>query len=145
MDKLKETLQHPNLHIGMRNVKTALTATLCALLYLPFDRNPTFACIGAVFGMGYNMDNSKLHGGNRLFGTAFGGFIAMALFRFYIIFYPDGRTTPFMLLLFFIGIVVLILVSQNQHSELIPHRKDGTIQNPDSHGNDPCPPKDKNQ
>ena len=113
MDKLKETLQHPNLHIGMRNVKTALTATLCALLYFPFGRNPTFACIGAVFGMGYDMNNSKLHGGNRLFGTAFGGFIAMALFRIYIIFYPDGRKTLFMLLLFFIGVVLLILVSQN--------------------------------
>lgn len=113
MDKLKETIQHPNLHIGMRNVKTALTATLCALLYLPFDRNPTFACIGAVFGMGYNMDNSKLHGGNRLFGTVFGGLIAMFLFRIYIIFYPEGGTTPFMLLLFFFGIVFLILVSQN--------------------------------
>ena len=37
----------------------------------------------------------------------------MALFRFYIIFYPDGRKTLFMLLLFFIGVVVLILVSQN--------------------------------
>ena len=58
MDKLKETIQHPNLHIGMRNVKTALTATLCALLYFPFGRNPTFACIGAVFGMGYDMNNS---------------------------------------------------------------------------------------
>ena len=34
---------------------------------------------------------------------------------------------------------------QNHHSELIPHRKDGTIQNPDSHGKDPCPPKDKNK
>lgn len=27
--------------------------------------------------------------------------------------------------------------------ELIPHRKDGQIQNPNSYGNDPCPPKDK--
>lgn len=27
--------------------------------------------------------------------------------------------------------------------ELIPHRSDGQIQNPDSFGNDPCPPKDK--
>lgn len=113
MEKLKNTLTHPNLHIGMRNVKTAFTATLCALLYLPFNRNPTFACIGAVFGMGYDMAGSKLHGGNRLFGTLFGGLIAMALFRIYIIFYPDGETTPFMLLLLFIGIVVLILISQN--------------------------------
>ena len=29
--------------------------------------------------------------------------------------------------------------------ELIPHGKDGRIQNPSSHGNDPCPPKDKNK
>ena len=30
--------------------------------------------------------------------------------------------------------------SSEEGSELIPHRKDGTIQNPDSHGNDPLPP-----
>ena len=34
-------------------------------------------------------------------------------------------------------------ISKNQKSELIVHKKDGTIQNPDSHGGDPCPPKDK--
>lgn len=28
-------------------------------------------------------------------------------------------------------------------AELIPHGVDGRIQNPDSHGNDPCPPRDK--
>lgn len=33
--------------------------------------------------------------------------------------------------------------SKTQKSELIPHKKDGKIQNPDSHGNDPFPPKDK--
>ena len=36
-------------------------------------------------------------------------------------------------------------MSRNANTELIPHKKDGTIQNPDSHGNDPCPPKDKNR
>lgn len=34
--------------------------------------------------------------------------------------------------------------SNSEGSELIPHRKDGVIQNPDSHGHDPNPPKDKN-
>lgn len=33
--------------------------------------------------------------------------------------------------------------SKQEGSELIPHKKDGKIQNPDSHGKDPCPPKDK--
>ncbi len=36
-------------------------------------------------------------------------------------------------------------VSRNQSSELIIHGKDGKIQQADSHGNDPCPPKDKNK
>ena len=35
-------------------------------------------------------------------------------------------------------------ISRNQNSELVIHKKDGTIQKADSHGGDPCPPKDKN-
>jgi len=34
-------------------------------------------------------------------------------------------------------------VAKKDNAELIPHRKDGQIQNPNSYGNDPCPPKDK--
>ncbi len=113
MSHLKESFHHPNLHIGMRNVKTALAATLCALIYFPFNRNPTFACIGAVFGMGYDMENSQLHGGNRLFDTAIGGFLGMVLFRIYIIFYPTGEKHAIILLLLFIGVVTLIFISQN--------------------------------
>ena len=34
-------------------------------------------------------------------------------------------------------------ISQNQNTELVIHNKNGRISNSDSHGNDPCPPKDK--
>lgn len=34
-------------------------------------------------------------------------------------------------------------ISQNQGTEFVVHNKDGKISNSDSHGNDPCPPKDK--
>ena len=34
-------------------------------------------------------------------------------------------------------------ISKNQNTELIIHKKNGQIQNSDSHGNDPCPPRDK--
>lgn len=34
-------------------------------------------------------------------------------------------------------------ISRNQGTELVVHRKDGTIERKDSHGNDPNPPKDK--
>lgn len=99
------------IHIGMRNIKTAVAATLCALIYLIIDRNPTFACIGAVFGMGCDMGQSRVSGGNRFFGTIIGGFIGMALFRIHIIFQPDGDFSPLMLLWVFIGVVLLILIS----------------------------------
>lgn len=34
-------------------------------------------------------------------------------------------------------------LSKKQNLELIVHKKDGTISTRDSHGKDPCPPKDK--
>lgn len=98
--------------IGMRNIKTAFAATLCALLYYLVHRTPTFACIGAIFGMGNDLQSSKQHGGNRLFGTIIGGVIGMALFRFYLIFYPDGRDTLLLVPLIFLGTVLLIFVCQ---------------------------------
>ncbi len=98
-------------HVGMRNIKTALAATLCALLYFPFHRNPTFACIGAIFGVGNDMGNSWLNGGNRLFGTIIGGFLGMGLFRLYIIFYPNGEMHLLMLLFIFIGVILVVLTS----------------------------------
>ena len=101
--------------VGMRNVKTAIAATLCALIYFPIQRNPTFACIGAVFGLGNDMENSWLNGGNRLLGTIFGGVLGMLLYSFYLYFYPEGTKEGFnllILLLLFMGVVALILVSQ---------------------------------
>lgn len=101
-------------HVGMRNIKTAIAATLCALLYAFFDRNPTFACIGAIFGMGSDFKDSKRSGGNRLFGTIIGGLIGMVLFYMYIQYYPEP-TSNFRFMLFellFIGIIILVLVCQ---------------------------------
>jgi hypothetical protein len=34
-------------------------------------------------------------------------------------------------------------ISRNQSTELVIHNKDGKISQSDSHGGDPCPPKDK--
>lgn len=34
-------------------------------------------------------------------------------------------------------------ISHNQQTELIIHNRDGKISGADSHGNDPCPPKDQ--
>ena len=99
-------------HVGQQNIKSAIAATVTALLYLLVGRNPTFACIGAIFGTGSDMDNSKQFGGNRFFGTIFGGLIGMGLFRLYLCIYPDGRPTALLLLFLFVGVILLILMSR---------------------------------
>ena len=106
--------KHFRFHVGMRNIKTAIAATLCAFLYAFFDRTPTFACIGAIFGMGSDFKDSKRSGGNRLFGTIIGGLIGMGLFYIYIQFYPEP-TSNFHYMqyqLLFIGIILLVMVCQ---------------------------------
>ena len=102
--------KHSSLHVGMRNLKTAVTTALCALIYYFLDRSPAFACIGVIFGMGSDMPNSRLNGGNRFFGTLIGGLIGMALFRFYLIFYPEGGFHLLLVPRVFVGTVVLILL-----------------------------------
>lgn len=42
------------------------------------------------------------------------------------------------------AIKIATSIAQNQHSELTILGKNGNIQNKNSFGNDPCPPKDKN-
>ena len=98
-----------SLHIGMRNLKTAFATTLCALLYFLIDRNPAFACIGVIFGIGSDMEMSKLNGGNRFFGTLIGGVIGMILFHIYLQFYPQGGYHLLLSLLLFIGVILHIL------------------------------------
>ena len=110
------------MHIGQRNIKTAIAATLTALLYFIFDRNPTFACIGAIFGLGSDMPNSRLNGGNRFFGTLFGGFLGMGLFRLYMIFVPEGGMHPALFPFLFVGVVLLILVYVRMFSTNIQKR-----------------------
>lgn len=102
-------------HIGLRNLKTALSATLCSVLYLLIDRNPTFACIGAVFGMDNSVESSWRTGGNRLAGTVIGGFLGMGFF--YLQLCLGGLLSPTIhkvsrILLLFGGIVLLIYLSQ---------------------------------
>lgn len=100
------------LKIGMRNIKTATAAAFCALIYFFLDRSPAFACIGAIFGMGSDLETSKLHGGNRVFGTVIGGLLGIVMFRIYLIFHPDGGRSLLLVLLTFIGVVLLILLCQ---------------------------------
>ncbi len=117
---MENSKKKSKLRIGMRNIKTAIAATVCAIAYLLIGRNPTFACIGAVFGTGSDVGDSWLNGGNRLFGTIIGGVIGMVLFKVYICFYPQGYFTTggeyqmqwLMIPLVFVGVILLILASR---------------------------------
>ena len=100
------------LHVGWRTIKTAVTAMLVAIVYCLLGRNPAFACIGVIFGLGADMQDSIQNGGNRLFGTLIGGLLSIVVFWVYLRFYPHGGHS--MLLAFLLGaaIVVLILLCQ---------------------------------
>lgn len=110
---MEQNEQHNPVHapipgLGLRSLKTALATMLTALLYACFPgSNPTFACIGAVFGMGADMESSRKSGGNRFFGTIIGGFIGLALYGLEHWAYPEGNYW-LRLPLVFLGIVILI-------------------------------------
>lgn len=105
-------MKKPMPKIGMRNIKTACAVALCALVYFLLNRNPTFACIGAIFGMGKDFQSSKQHGGNRLFGTLIGGILGVLLFCLYLLIFPNGEKTLLLVVFVFVGIVVLIMLCQ---------------------------------
>ena len=100
------------LHVGWRTIKTAVTATVVALVYCLLARNPAFACIGVIFGMGVDMQDSVKNGGNRLFGTLIGGLLSIAVFWLYLRLYPQGGHTVALALLLGCAIVVLVLLCQ---------------------------------
>ncbi len=105
--------QHNPVHapipgLGLRSLKTALAAMLVALIYgfIP-NHEPTFACIGAIFGMGADMEFSRRSGGNRFFGTVIGGFIGIGLYQIEHALFREGNDW-LRLPLVFIGIIVLV-------------------------------------
>ena len=98
--------------VGMRTVKTALAVALCTLVYTFVGRSPAFACIGVIFGMGYNLEDARKNGGNRLFGTIIGGMVGILFFRLYLVFVPDGHLTLLMVPFVFVGTIILIMACQ---------------------------------
>lgn len=94
--------------LGMRSLKTAISATLCAIVYMLIDRNATFACIGAVFGMESATSTKPwITGGNRFIGTVVGGIVGVMVFYIH-------HTYPNMYLqviLLFVGIIIVILIN----------------------------------
>ncbi|MDO5517240.1 MAG: aromatic acid exporter family protein [Clostridium sp.] len=66
--------------IGLRNIKTALSVTLCMIIFDIINRdNAFFACIAAVFCMKDTVSSSISMGKNRIIGTMIGGLIGIFL------------------------------------------------------------------
>ena len=84
MEQKKSWIQFPK--VGMRTVKTVISATLIAIVYqlindhTPLSVNPCFACIGAVFGMGNVWKGGLQSGGNRFVGTLIGGLVVIPVY-----------------------------------------------------------------
>lgn len=96
--------------LGQRSLKTALATAILALMYLPLDKNPTFACIGVIFGMGNDMEDSKKSGGNRLIGTVIGGLLGLGIYWAEHLIFPEGNYY-LKVVLIFMGIILLVCSS----------------------------------
>lgn len=94
--------------LGMRCLKTVIATTLCAAVYFLIDRNPTFACIGAVFGMDSYVANAPQTGGNRSIGTIIGGFTGCVCFILCQR-YPGNISKT---LIMFFGLLIMIVICQ---------------------------------
>ncbi len=70
-------------HVGMRTIKTLISAGLVTFVYSLLGRNPCFACIGAVFGMGAQWKSGLKNGGNRFVGSIIGGLVAIPFYPLY--------------------------------------------------------------
>lgn len=94
--------------IGMRCIKTAIATSLVAIVYFLIGRNPTFACIGAVFGMDNFSDKSISTVGNRSIGTILGGILGSLCYIGAMYFSSDVERA----VIIFVGTIALIVVGQ---------------------------------
>lgn len=60
-----------------------LSVSLVVGIYSLWGRNPCFACIGAVFGMGSVLQGGLHSGGNRFIGTVLGGLLVIPFYWLY--------------------------------------------------------------
>lgn len=83
--KAKRVLKKIFPKVGMRIYKTLASVLIIALVYeyLWGGRNPAFACIGAVFGMGSFYQEGIKQGGMRFVGTLLGGLVVIPFYYFY--------------------------------------------------------------
>ena len=94
--------------VGMRVVKTLISVTIIVILYSFIDRNPCFACIGAVFGMGKVFTGGLKSGGNRFIGTLLGGIFVIPT---YWMMYVSGFRIPDWICLM-AGLFLILYTSQ---------------------------------
>lgn len=66
--------------IGARNIKTALSAFICIILFNAFSKDSAFfACVAAMMCMQDTVENSFKMGKNRMLGTLIGGCVGLLI------------------------------------------------------------------
>lgn len=66
--------------IGARNIKTALAAFICIIIFNIFSKDSAFfACVAAMMCMQDTVENSFKMGKNRMLGTLIGGFVGLLI------------------------------------------------------------------
>ena len=108
------SIPNPNfkLHVGWRNIKTSITAMLVAIVYCLIGRNPAFACIGVIFGLGYDLIFFP-QGGHTVFLAVLLGFAIVILILLCSYFWPGGVQPG--------GVVLCIVLFSTPVDSYIPY------------------------
>lgn len=94
--------------VGMRVVKTLVSVSMIVIIYSLIDRNPCFACIGAVFGMGKVLTGGLKSGGNRFIGTLVGGMLVIP--TYWLMYVSNLRIPNWVCLM--LGLFLILYISQ---------------------------------
>ncbi len=94
--------------VGLRTIKTLISIAIILFVYHLLDRNPCFACIGALFGMGNDYASGRKAGFTRALGTLIGGLLVIP-FYYLSINHPLGLPEEIWML---IGIFFVIYINQ---------------------------------
>lgn len=102
--------------IGLRTIKTALSVSICILLYSILIPNalylgPFYACIAAVISIQPTSEKTKHVALNRVIGTIIGGVYSALLFEIYTFLQVSILSFIFV----FVG-VILIIITCNKFS-----------------------------
>lgn len=112
-------LSRPTLpRVDGRMLRILFSVSIVLIVYGALGRNPCFACIGAVYGMGSVIQGGLHAGGNRFIGTMLGGLLVIPVYWLY--YFSPWSVPRFLYLILGLFLILYIGAVFGAHSAIQP-------------------------